>query len=61
MKMIWSDNNNRMIHKGFTYHNKHFTWNESDEMYYYDESEELRFYLDTAEYYADQDNGIIWD
>lgn len=41
-KMIYSENNERMIHSGFTTEKAwHFTWNEADEMYYNDADEDL--------------------
>lgn len=58
MKMIWSESNKRMIHKGFTFivckrngkeYKEHFTWNEEDELYYNDEIEDDYYSLGTAE------------
>lgn len=58
MKMIWSENEERMIHKGFTFivykrngkeYKEHFTWNEEDELYYNDETDEDYYSLNIAE------------
>jgi hypothetical protein len=37
--MIYSEYNEGMIHKGFTYGHKHYTWCEADEMYWRDDVE----------------------
>lgn len=37
MKMVWSEVNEAMVVKGFTFKNKHYTWCESDEVYYRDD------------------------
>ena len=39
-KMVWSDANGCMINKGFTFNGKHYAWNESDEVYYNDATDE---------------------
>ena len=38
--MIYSDSLECMVHKGFTYKGKHYTWNDADCVYYWDESDD---------------------
>lgn len=49
MTTIYSENNNMMIPKGFTWHEQVWMWNEADELYYNVEDEEDGSYgLDSA-------------
>ena len=43
VKMIWSENQESMVVKGFTYKGKHYTWCESDELYYRDDVDDSYF------------------
>ena len=54
-RYIYSDNNECMIHAGFTFiihpgydMKEHFSWNEADELYYNDDDEEDYYSLDSA-------------
>jgi hypothetical protein len=40
---IWSENQETMIDKGFTYKGKHYTWDEADEVYYRDDVDDNYF------------------
>ena len=65
LTMIYSEANERMIHKGFTFENvygeHHFTWNEADEVYYSDEVDDKYYFLDTAEKYVETRSNYWWD
>lgn len=67
-KMIYSDNNERMIHAGFTVVNPghahdgdHYTWNELDEMYWNDAEDGVGFMLDLIELASELAGNIKWD
>lgn len=63
-KMIYSDYNERMIHKGFTMgkhpYLDHYTWYETDEYYYRDITDDIRITLETAEKMA-AEGKLVWD
>lgn len=40
-KMIWSENQESMVVKGFVYRGKHYTWCEADELYYRDDVDDI--------------------
>jgi len=40
---IWSENQEAIIDKGFTYKGKHYTWDEADEVYYRDDVDDNYF------------------
>lgn len=46
---IYSENNERMIPKEVFYKGHKYVWNESDELYYREDTEELALTLDYAE------------
>lgn len=48
MALIYSDYNETMIPKGFTWHEQTFVWNEMDERYYSTDDEEVSYELDSA-------------
>ena len=49
MALIYSENNETMIPKGFTWHTQTWMWNEADELYYnVEDDEEEAYSLDTA-------------
>lgn len=43
IKKIWSESQESMVVKGFTYRGKHYTWNDMDEVYYLDEADDSYF------------------
>lgn len=48
-RYIYSDNEGRMILKEVEYLGKKYIWNEADEMYYREDTEELALTLDFVE------------
>jgi hypothetical protein len=40
---IYSENKDSIIMRGFFLRGKHFTWNEADERYYCDETDEISY------------------
>ena len=38
--MIWSESQERMVNKGFTLNGRHYTWNDADEVYYRDDTDD---------------------
>lgn len=49
MKYIYSDNEGRMVPKSVTYLGKCYIWNESDEMYYREDTDEDALTLEFVE------------
>ena len=49
MKYIYSENEERMLVKEVEYLGKKYIWNEEDELYYWEKSEELTLTLDFVE------------
>ena len=48
-KYIYSENEERMVLKEVEYLGKKYIWNEEDELYYWEKSEELGLTLDFVE------------
>ena len=38
--MIYSDSLECMVHKGFSYHHSHYTWNDEDCVYWNDDTDD---------------------
>ena len=49
MKYVYSENEERMLVKEVEYLGKKYIWNEEDEIYYWEKSEELALTLDFVE------------
>ena len=49
MKYVYSENEERMLVKEVEYLGKKYVWNEEDELYYWEKSEELALTLDFVE------------
>ena len=48
-KYVYSENNDRMVLKEVEYLGKKYIWNEQDELYYREDTEELALSLDFVE------------